>query len=105
MKKHTENSLLIPILLVLQIEGPTQVKDLTKKIEKFVHIYPQDQRLLLNRTTTSFEQTIYNMVSHRKFNKIVKGKKLVSYSKIEGGRSYILSITHDGVKYLKKSFK
>ena len=105
MKKHTENSLVIPTLLILQIEGPTQVKDIAGKLEKFVHVYPQDQKTLDNRTTTSFEQTVYNMISHRKFDKIVKGKKLVSYSKIEGGRSYILSITTDGIKYLKKNFK
>jgi len=83
MKKHTESSLVIPALLVLQIDGPTKVKDLAGKIEQFVHLYPKDKETLENRTTTYFEQTVYNMVSHRKFNNLEKGKKLVAFSRIE----------------------
>ena len=105
MNKHTENSLVIPVLLVLQLRGPTQVKDLAGELEQFVHLHPKDKVTLDNRKTTAFEQTVYNLVSHRKLDKVVKGKKLVAYSKIEGGRSYILSITYDGIKYLKKNFK
>jgi hypothetical protein len=97
-KRQTEESLIIPVLSVLSIKGPTESKELPKILQNMVHLYQKDKECLEGRSTTYFEQTIYNMISHRKLG------SLVNHTKV-GKRSYILSLTAEGKKYLKKNFK
>jgi hypothetical protein len=97
-KKQTESSLIVPVLTVLSINGPTESKGLPDILKNMVHLYQKDKEYLEGRSTTYFEQTVYNMISHRKLG------PLVNHTRV-GKRSYILSLTAEGKKYLKKNFK
>jgi len=101
MKKTTENKLIIPTLTILALNGPILAADLADELKKIVHLYPHDKEKLENRNVTNFEQTVSNLISHRKFNSIAKDKKLVTYTQVSGMRKFILSITPSGRKYLQ----
>jgi len=105
-KRTKENNLVLPVLTILGLTGPIKVKDLASQLKKIVHQYPYDkEQVSLERETSNFDQVVYNLVSHRKFDKVVKDKRLVAYSQIENQRGFILSITEEGIAYLKKNSK
>ena len=101
MKKHSERSLIKPTLTILALTGPIFSSELSKNLMKILSLSKEDLNFLKNRNISNFEQTVSNFISHRRLNKIRKGKPLVNFSKV-GEKKLILSITPAGIKYLKQ---
>lgn len=94
-KRITEDKIILAALTVIGLESSVTTEELKTKLKKIIVLSDEDKQTLEGRTTTNFDQTVGNLISHKTLEK----QNLAKYTKVSANRG-VYTITATGKKYL-----